>query len=97
MTDTMIRKKNVNNITFAGYFYSTMFNMNKDPKNPFFKKLDEKIEKFGAKHFNEDRRWRYNLEEGRFRSLQELIDRREESNQDDFYIKQAETDQRIID
>lgn len=93
----MCRKKKINNIYRAGYFYETLLKLNKDPNTPMFKKLDEKIETFGKKYFPEDRLWRYNLEEGRMRTLDELIERREESKQDDVYIEQAEVDQRIID
>jgi len=42
----MCRKKRINNIYRASLFYETMINMNKDPNNPMFKKLDDKIKKF---------------------------------------------------
>ena len=43
------------------------------------------IETFLKKHYNEnvDRKWRYDAENRRWRSLQELIDRREETGQND--------------
>lgn len=85
ITDTMCRKHKINNLYYASYFYETMIKLNNDPNNPNFKKFDEKIELFAKKYFNEDRRWRYNVEEGRFRTLEELIERREESKQDDYY------------
>lgn len=47
-------------------------------------------------HFNEDRRWRYNLEEGRMFTLSELIARREDANIDDYTIKKAEVDERVL-
>jgi len=46
MTDTMCRKKKINNIYRAATFYEAMLKLNKDPDTPMFKKLDKKIETF---------------------------------------------------
>jgi len=54
-----------------------MVKFNTDPKSQFFKKLDENIAQFKEKHYNVDREWRYNFDDGKMRTLQELIDRRE--------------------
>jgi hypothetical protein len=70
--------------------------MNQDPKNPFFMKLDKNISELVEKHFNVDRRWRYNLEEARWKTFDELIERREESKHDDVIIKMKDVDDSVI-
>lgn len=60
--------------------------------------LGKHIEGFLKKHYddNVDRKWRYDAENRRWRSLQELIDRREETGPDDQKLLKAEVDERLI-
>ena len=81
--DTIGHKKRINNLTFFGYFHDVMLRFNADPKSPFFQKLDDAIKHLKDKHYTTNREWRYDFHEGRLRSLQELIDRREEAKIDD--------------
>ena len=79
-------------------FYSTFKKLNKDPKNPLFKKLDSAIECLETKHYTTDRKWRYTLEDGgRLRTLAELIEMREEPKLEDFIIKKADVDERMLE
>ena len=55
-----------------------MLQFNQDPKSGFFKKLDDDIAKF-KNHLTANREWRYNFNTGKLRTLQELIDNRENS------------------
>ena len=74
---TLVQKKRIQNITFFSFFAELMKKYNEDPKSPFFKKLDDKIQTYKDKHYNVNREWRYDWNGGRMKSLQELIDRRE--------------------
>ena len=46
-----------------------MVKYNNDPKSAFFKKLDANIASLKEKHYNGDREWRYNFDQGKMRSL----------------------------
>jgi len=59
--------------------------------------MNDIIKHLQDKHFNQDRKWRYNLEEGRFRTLDELIERRELPKYEDYLIKKADVDQRVLE
>lgn len=51
-----------------------------------------------TKHYTEDRQWRFTLEDGgRLRSLDELIARREEPQLENYIIKKADVDKRMIE
>ena len=52
-------------MTFFAYFNETMQRLNADPKSAFFKKLDKDIKALKDKHYNKNREWRYDFEEGR--------------------------------
>ena len=71
--------------------------MNKDPKNPFFQKLDEPIKVLVKKYFNEDRAWKYDLEKCRFKTYDEIVARREDCKFEDQLIKKAEIDQKFLE
>ena len=48
------------------------------------------------KHYNGDREWRYNFDQGKMRSLQDLIDRRETAKIDDMVSGKGAVDQTLI-
>ena len=73
-----------------------MVKYNTDPKSQFFKKLDGNIAQFKEKHYNVDREWRYNFDDGKMRTLQELIDRRETAQIDDMSSGKGAVDQTLI-
>lgn len=85
LIDDAINKKRINNLHFFTAFHTTFVKMNKDPECVYFGKLDEKIELLKKRHYTEDREWRYNYEEGRWRTLPELIERREDCKAEDNY------------
>ena len=80
--DTISHKKRINNLTFLDYFNQVLRKFNSDPKGAFFKKLDSNIEKLGN-HMNQNRKWRYDFENAKMYSLDELIARREETKYGD--------------
>jgi len=80
--DTISHKKRINNLTFLDYFNQTMRRFNSNPKGAFFKKLDSHIEKLGS-HMNANRKWRYDFENARLYSLDELIARRDDTKYGD--------------
>lgn len=91
-------KKKINNTYFFAAFYETFTEINKDPKNPYYNKLDSVLKKLSEKHYNQDRKWRYSLEEGgHWRSWQELKANRESSKLSDFSIKKADVDQKVLE
>ena len=97
LIDTAINKTKINNTHFWQVIYETLSEMNDDEKCPMYKKLTSKIDELVKKHFTKDRQWRYSLEKREMRSLQELIDRREESKIEDHLIKRAEVDAKILE
>jgi len=48
-------KKKVSNLEFFSCYRENLSAMNKDPKNPFFQKLDKVLEVLSTRHFNRDR------------------------------------------
>ncbi len=94
--DTAINKTKINNTHYWQTIHQTLCEMNDDEKCPMYKKLTPKIDELVKKHFTKDREWRYSLENRGMRSLQDLIDRREESKIDDHLIKRAEIDEKIL-
>ena len=60
-----------------------MVRHNRNPESPYFQKLDENIESYKAKHYNVNREWRYNFDSGEMRPYEDLLDRRENSKQDE--------------
>jgi hypothetical protein len=72
-----------------------MLKFNQDPKSGFFKKLDGDIEKFKT-HLTVNREWRYNFNTGKLRSLQELIDNRDNSKQDELVTMKGSVDKTLI-
>lgn len=97
IVDTSIQKIKINNTHYWSTIYETLCQMNDDENCPFHKKLGQKIEELVKKHFTEDRKWRYDLEKRGMRSLQELIDKRDESKITDHIIKRSEVDAKIIE
>lgn len=79
LTKDIEQKLRINNLEFFRTFYETLNVINKNPKNPFFQKLDAPLKKLTEKHYTKDRQWRYSLEDGgHMRSWDELVARREE-------------------
>ena len=85
--DTIGNKKRINNLTFLAYFNEMMQRFNTDPKSPFYQKLDGNIAKLKEKHYNSDREWRYNFEAAEFRSIHEIISKREELKWEDTVLQ----------
>lgn len=48
-------KSKINNLHFFDCFWNNLQTMNKDPKNPFFGKINETLKAMETKHFNRDR------------------------------------------
>lgn len=71
--------------------------MNKNPKNPFFQKLDEPIKILVDKYGTKDRQWKYNFEECRFRTYEELVARREDCKYEDQLYAAPKINQKILD
>lgn len=80
--DTIGRKKRINNMTFFHYFNDCMRHFNSEPSSPFFKTLQPNIDAL-EKHMNQNRSWRYDFNEARMYTHQELIDRRDNIKIDD--------------
>lgn len=92
------KKLKINNSTFFAAFYEAFTEINKDPKNPFYKKLDSVLKVLTTKHYTKDRQWRYSLEDGgKWKSWQELKENRESSKLTDFLIKKPEVDQKVLE
>ena len=66
---TMKNKKRINNLTFFDYFNKILRKYNTEPSSPFFQQLDGDIAHLKEKHFNANRKWRYDFEEARQYSL----------------------------
>ena len=94
--DTISHKKSIQNLTFFAYFNESMTKFNTDPKSPFFKKLDDNIKTLKDKHYSANREWRYDAAEGRMRTLDELVGRREEAKIDDQQQSKGGVDQTMV-
>ena len=45
-------------------YFKTFTKLNTDPKCALFKKFDTVLGVLESKHYNEDRKWRYSLQDG---------------------------------
>ena len=91
--DSLIHKNTIQNLYFFDRFYNFIHDVNENPKGTLYGKWTQKIKDFEEKHYSKDYKWRYNLEERRRRTHQELVDRRDEFDWEDFMTVQA-TDER---
>jgi hypothetical protein len=94
--ETIMNKKRINNLHFFQSFLRKMRTLNEDPSSPFFQQLDEKLAKYKEKHYTVNRKWRFDWDRMENRSLQELIDRREEAKQDDYVFGRGKTDNKML-
>lgn len=94
--DTIQGLKRLNNLTFFAYFHKMMKFLNEEPTSPLFQTLDDDIAKLKEKHYTVNREWRYNFNTAEWRSYQELIDRRENCEQDAVTIGRGKVDQTLI-
>lgn len=79
IAETAIGKKKINNTHYFHSGYRGLCLINEQPG--FEGKFTEYIDKLVNKHYTEDRKWRYSLEKRNWYTLQDLIDRREESGE----------------
>lgn len=84
--DTLIIKKRIQNIYFFENFHQFFNEVNENPKGELYNKLGDKIKQWEEKHYTEDFKWRYNLEERRRRTHKELVARRDDKEWADFEI-----------
>ena len=97
IVDTLIGKKRINAYKDFQKAHQTLTYMNEDTEHcKLAGTLGEKIDAFMAKHYTEDRQWKYCDKRRMERPLQELVDRREEAKLEDYKQLKAATDQRII-
>lgn len=94
---TAIQKKKINNTHYFAAIHGSMSQMNEDPDSGFKGKLTAQLEELVKKHYTEDRKWRYSLENSDWRSLQEVIDRREDCKKENTFITKADTDTEIVE
>lgn len=96
--DDILHKKKINNLHYYKAYYENFTKCNNDPKNPLFKKLDKALQVLTTKHYTEDRKWRYSLEDGgRMRTLEELVETRETRQLSDYIIRKADVDERMLE
>lgn len=74
-----------------------MVMLNNDKDKPFYGKFNEEIDTYMKRHYNQDRKWKYDAEKLQKNSLQDLIDRREEATIDKFALRKAETDDSVLE
>ena len=96
MFDSIGNKKAMQNIYLLDFFLKFLHRYNDNPNLPFFKKLDKNIKRMQEKHMTVNREWRYNFDAVEFRSLDELIARRDDYKIDDSAITKGEVDQSMI-
>lgn len=78
-------------------FYTIFKEVNEDPKNPLYNKYTEFLAKFTKRYYthNIDWKWRYNIEENRFKTYQELIDARDNIKWEDAKKVEKSKEKRI--
>ena len=85
--DTAIEKKKINNLHDFRLVHGLMHKLNTANRESHAShlngKFDTQIGKLLEKHYTPDRLWKYNSETRELRSLQELIERREDARMED--------------
>jgi hypothetical protein len=97
--DTTMNKSKISNTHDFNLILNIMHEINDDKLGnaPHLKgKVQPFIDTFVQKHYTEDRKWRYDVDNKRWRTLPELIARREESKQTDYKLVKADVDERLI-
>lgn len=74
-----------------------MVMLNNDKDKPFYGQFTAQLETYMARHYNQDRKWKYDAERLHKNSLQDLIDRREEATIDKFALRKAATDESVME
>ena len=83
LVNTFIHKKKINNTHHFRTFHRTISEVNEDPTTGLEGKFTEQLEELVKRHYTTDREWRYDLEKRDWRSMQDLIDRREDCKLED--------------
>jgi len=94
---TACQKKKIQNLHIFVDLHKHMVMLNNDKDKPFYGKFTAQIETYMKKHYNQDRKWKYDAERLHKNSLQDLIDRREEATIDKFALTKASTDESVIE
>jgi hypothetical protein len=93
IVDSAINKKKINNTHYWAIIYETLRQFDSDADHPLKGKFTAKIDELVKRHYTEDRRWRYNLENGgSWYTLEEMQNKREDSDLSKFVITRAEVD-----
>jgi hypothetical protein len=78
IAETAIGKKKINNSHYWQTIHSCLTKLNADKESGLQGVFTDHLTKLVEKHYSADRKWRYNIETAEMRSLQELIDRRDD-------------------
>jgi len=97
IAETTLQKKKINNTHDFKIIHSSLCFLNEDKEAGFEGQFTEQIEKLVEKHYTVDRKWRYCLEKRDWRTLQELIDRRDECKQTDDVVMREQIDLEILE
>jgi hypothetical protein len=97
MSESVGKQGKIQNVYFFENFHQIMSKLNTDPSSPLFELMTADIEAFVKKHYNKNRAWRYNLEEARMRTYQELVANRDNCNEADFTIQLKPADNAFIE
>ena len=86
--DTSVWKKKINNSHDFKLIHNLIYKLNRGggPQSPFGHlegKFEEQLERLIARHYTENRQWKYDLERRDLRPYHQLIARRDECKQDD--------------
>jgi hypothetical protein len=84
--DSIIQKNKVQNLYFFDIFYNFFHNVNENPKFTLYQKLGDKITAYEDKHYTEDMRLRYDIEERRLRTHLEMVANRDTKKWEDLTI-----------
>ena len=96
IVQSVVTKKQVNNIYDFMEFHETIHQINTGEKNPLRGNYTADIETYLKKHYTEDRVWKYNAETRELRPVQELIDQRERAVITNYRQDKAAVDEQII-
>ena len=97
IVQTAARKKKIQNLHIFIDLHKHMVMLNNDKDKPFYGKFNGEIDTYMKKHYNQDRKWKYDAEKLHKNSLQDLIDRREEATIDKFALRKAATDDSVLE
>lgn len=83
LVTSYIQKKKINNTHYFRTFHRTISEINENEKTGLQGKFTEQLNELVKRHYTTDREWRYDLEKRDWRSMDDLVARRDDCKLED--------------